>query len=206
VGEGTDAARAAVLTARGSVEDELDRLEASARAAVESGWHRRTARAGPVARFLLLGGPRRVIRGARNVVFGRPDPLPKSMLPKEIDKAIRALGDDGEKVRGTIEREFAEYLRATGPERRKRDLSGVLALLLASVASRHRQVRRRPSSASRSPTSRWSPVPGQDPARGGSPTRATARTGAGGTGCGAAGGPPAAVTVPPGARGRPRSW
>ena len=36
--------------------------------------------------------------------FGRPDPLPKSMLPEEVDKALRALGDDGTKVRGALER------------------------------------------------------------------------------------------------------
>jgi hypothetical protein len=55
------------------------------------------------------------------------------MLPKDIDRALRELGDDGDRVRGTIEREFAEYLRATAPARKKRDFSGVAALMLASV-------------------------------------------------------------------------
>ena len=138
MGEGTDAARAAVLTARGTVDDELDRLEASARAAVDvkAKIRRNPARTAGLAAgagFLLVGGPVKVLRGARNAIFGKPDPLPKSMLPKEIDKALRELGDDGTRVRGTLEREFAGYLKEHGEERRKRDLSGVAALMLASV-------------------------------------------------------------------------
>ena len=138
MGEGTDAARAAVLTARGTVDDELDRLEASARAAVDvkAKIRRNPARTAGLAAgagFLLVGGPVKVLRGARNAIFGKPDPLPKSMLPKEIDQALRELGDDGTRVRGTLEREFAGYLKEHGEERRKRDLSGVAALMLASV-------------------------------------------------------------------------
>ena len=138
MGEGTDAARAAVLTARGTVDDELDRLEASARAAVDvkAKIRRNPARTAGLAAgagFLLVGGPVKVLRGARNAIFGKPDPLPRSMLPKEIDKALRELGDDGTRVRGTLEREFAGYLKEHGEERRKRDLSGVAALMLASV-------------------------------------------------------------------------
>ena len=138
MGEGTDAARAAVLTARGAVDDELDRLEASARAAVDvkAKIRRNPARTAGLAAgagFLLVGGPVKVLRGARNAIFGKPDPMPKSMLPKEIDKALRELGDDGTRVRGTLEREFAGYLKEHGEERRKRDLSGVAALMLASV-------------------------------------------------------------------------
>ena len=138
MGEGTDAARAAVLAARGAVDDEVDRLEASARAAVDIKAKVRqnpakTAGLAAGAGFLLVGGPVKVLRGARNAIFGKPDPLPRSMLPKEIDKALRELGDDGTRVRGTLEREFAGYLKEHGEERRKRDLSGVAALMLASV-------------------------------------------------------------------------
>lgn len=138
MGEGTDAARAAVLAARGTVDEEVDRLEASARAAVDIKAKVRqnpakTAGLAAGAGFLLVGGPVKVLRGARNAIFGRPDPLPKSMLPKQIDKALRELGDDGTRVRGTLEREFAGYLKEHGEERRKRDLSGMAALLLASV-------------------------------------------------------------------------
>jgi hypothetical protein len=138
VGEGTVAARADVLAARAALDDELDRLEASARAAVDVKAKvrrspARTAGLAAGAGFLLLGGPGKVLRGARNAVFGKPDPLPKSMLPKEIDKALSELGSDGKRVRGTIEREFAAYLKEKAPERKQRDLGAVAAGLLASV-------------------------------------------------------------------------
>jgi hypothetical protein len=132
------AARHEARTARGAFDDELDRLEASARAAVDfpAKIRRnpvRTAGVAAGAGFLLVGGPVRVLRGARNAIFGKPDPLPKSMLPKEIDKAVSELGTDGARVRRTIEREFADYLKEKAPERRERDLSGVTASLLSQV-------------------------------------------------------------------------
>ena len=138
MGEGTIAARAEVLAARAALDGELERLEASARAAVDI---KAKVRRNPVktagvaagAGFLLVGGPAKVLRGARNAIFGKPDPLPKSMLPKEIDKALGELGSDGARVRGTIEREFARYLEEKAPERKQRDLNGVLAAMLASV-------------------------------------------------------------------------
>ncbi len=139
MGEGTTAARAEVLAARAALDGELERLEASARAAVDIPAKVRrnpvkTAGVAAGAGFLLVGGPGKVLRGVRNRVFGKPDPLPKSMLPDEIDKALRQLGDDGKRVRGTIEREFADYLREKGPERRSRDLGAVTAMLLSSIA------------------------------------------------------------------------
>jgi hypothetical protein len=138
VGEGTVAARAEVLAARAALDEELERLEASARAAVDIKAKVRrspakTAGLAAGAGFLLLGGPVKVLRGARNAIFGKPDPLPRSMLPKEIDKALGELGGDGKRVRGTIEREFAAYLKEKAPERRERDLNAVAAGLLASV-------------------------------------------------------------------------
>jgi hypothetical protein len=66
-------------------------------------------------------------------VLGPAEPLPKSMLPDEIDKALSKLGDDGDKVRGTIEREFAAYLEKTAPQRRERDLGAVAAILLSAL-------------------------------------------------------------------------
>ncbi len=138
MGEGTIAARADVLAARAALDDELERLEASARAAVDipAKVRRnpvRTAGLAAGAVFLFAGGPAKVLRGARNAIFGKPDPLPKSMLPKEIDKALGELGDDGKRVRGTIEREFAAYLKDKAPERKERGLGAVAALLLASA-------------------------------------------------------------------------
>ena len=51
------------------------------------------------------------------------------MLPEEIDKALRALGDDGKKVRGALERDFAAYAK-----QRAKDRSGLRTLLVLSVA------------------------------------------------------------------------
>ncbi|HEX8959763.1 MAG TPA: hypothetical protein VF770_08065, partial [Solirubrobacterales bacterium] len=132
------AARAEVLAARGRLDEELVRLEASARAAIDL---KAKVKRNPVkaagaaagAGFVLVGGPKRVLRGARNAIFGKPDPLPKSMLPKEVDAALRKLGTDGERVRGTIERDFARYLDEKAPERKQRDIAGILGGLLITV-------------------------------------------------------------------------
>jgi hypothetical protein len=117
----TDAARDRVLAARAALGEELDALEASARAAIDipAKVRRSPAKAAAVAGsagFLVLGGPGRVLRRARRAVFGPTADLPKSMLPKEIDKTLRKLGDDGDKVRGAIERDFAEYARQSAKE------------------------------------------------------------------------------------------
>jgi hypothetical protein len=51
------------------------------------------------------------------------------MLPKEIEKALRGLGDDGDKVRGALERDFATYAAQA-----QRDRSRTRTLLLLTVA------------------------------------------------------------------------
>ena len=146
MGEGTSparpevvAAREALLAARGQVDEELVRLEASARAAVDipAKIRRSPAKAAGLAAgagFLLVGGPKRLFRRARQAVRGPSEPMPKSMLPKEIDATLRKLGDDGDRVRGTIEREFAHYLDAGAEERKSRDLAGTFSALLRSSA------------------------------------------------------------------------
>ncbi len=138
MGARTDAARAEVLAARDGLDEELVRLEASGRAAVDipARIRREPAKvlgtAGGAA-FLLLGGPKRVFKGFQRAISGEKADLPKSMLPPQIDKALRKLGPDGEKVRGTIEHEFAAYLDETAPKRRERDLTGTAAAVLGSV-------------------------------------------------------------------------
>jgi len=138
VGARTDAARAEVLAARDGLDEELVRLEAAGRAAVDipARLRREPAKvlgtAGGAA-FLLLGGPKRLFKGVQRAVLGEKADLPKSMLPPEIDKELKKLGVDGEKVRGTIEREFANYLDEKAPQRRERDLSGTAAAMLGSV-------------------------------------------------------------------------
>jgi hypothetical protein len=139
VGARTSAARAEVLAAREALSSEVERLEASGRAAVDIPAKVRkapvqTAGLAAGAAFLIAGGPRRVFRRVKRTVMGPEEPLPKSMLPPEVDKALRKMGTDGEKVRGTIEREFAEYLEAHQGERDKRDLGAVVALLLSGIS------------------------------------------------------------------------
>jgi hypothetical protein len=132
------AARDEVLAARRGLEVEVVRLEASARAAVDipARIRRQPAKvlgAAGGAAFLLLGGPKRLFRRARRAVFGPDADLPKSMLPDEVEKTLRKMGTDGDRVRGTLEKEFAKYLEKTAPERRDRDLAGVAAGILASL-------------------------------------------------------------------------
>ena len=129
----TDAARDRVLAARAALGDELEALEASARAAVDipAKVRRSPAKAAAIAGsagFLVLGGPKRLFGAARRAVFGPTADLPRQMLPKEIEKTLRKLGDDGDKVRGAIERDFAAYAKEAEKDR------GVGAL--ASAAAR----------------------------------------------------------------------
>jgi hypothetical protein len=118
----TDAARDRVLAARAALGDEIDALEASARAAVDipAKVRRSPAKAAAIAGsagFVVLGGPKRIFGAARRAVFGPTADLPKQMLPKEIEKTLKKLGDDGDKVRGAIERDFAAYAREAEKDR-----------------------------------------------------------------------------------------
>ena len=129
----TDAARDRVLAARAALGDELEALEASARAAVDipAKIRRSPAKAAAIAGsagFVALGGPRRLFRRARRAVFGPTADLPRQMLPDEIEKTLRKLGDDGDKVRGAIERDFAAYAREAEKDR------GIAPLLSSTVA------------------------------------------------------------------------
>ena len=128
-----DAARDRVLAARSELAEQIELLEASARAAVDipAKIRRSPAKAagliGGVA-FLALKGPQRLFRFAREQVRGEPEPLPKRLLPDEVEKTLRKLGDDGEKVRGALERDFAEYAKKSAKERQA--VGSVLLLAL----------------------------------------------------------------------------
>jgi hypothetical protein len=141
VGTRTDAALAEVVAARAGLAGEVDRLEAAGRAAVDipAKIKRSPAKVAAVAggaAFLAVGGPRRVIRRARKTVTGHEDaPLPKALLPKDIEKALKKLGTDGDKVRGTLERDFSHYLDERAAQRRNETFKGA-ALGLATSALR----------------------------------------------------------------------
>jgi hypothetical protein len=139
VGTQADAARADVVAARAELEAELVRTEAAARAAVDIPAKIRrepvkTAGLAAGLAFLIAGGPKRLFRHAKRAVVGPDADRPKSMLPEEVDKELRKLGSDGERVRATLEREFAKYLEEHREEREKRDLGAVAAVMLASIA------------------------------------------------------------------------
>jgi hypothetical protein len=131
------AARADALAAREALGEELVRLEASARAAVDV---KAKVKKHPVkaaglvggAAFLAVKGPKRVFRGAKRLVVGPPEPLPKAMLPDEIERSLRQLGEDGDHVRGLLERSFASYLETTKPQLKQSSLRG--AATIAAVA------------------------------------------------------------------------
>ncbi|CAN5614869.1 hypothetical protein BH20CHL7_BH20CHL7_08690 [soil metagenome] len=121
----TDAARDRVLAARAELEEDLQQLEASGRAAIDipARIRRSPAKAAAAAGglgFLALKGPQRLFRAVRRAVKGEGADLPDRMLPDEIEKTLRRLGDDGKKVRGALERDFAGYVRQAEKGRKSR--------------------------------------------------------------------------------------
>jgi ElaB/YqjD/DUF883 family membrane-anchored ribosome-binding protein len=128
-----DAARDRVLAARADLEAQVETLRASGRAAVDIPARIRQSPAkaagiGAALGFLLLKGPQRLYGAMRKAIFGTPAPLPKRMLPKDIEKTLRSMGDDGEKVRGTLERDFADYVKKAEKDRR-----GLLSVALVAM-------------------------------------------------------------------------
>ena len=129
-----DAARDRVLAARAEFDAELTGLGASAREAVDipAKVRRSPAKAAAVAggiAFVVMRGPQRVFGAIRSKVFGRRRPMPDRMLPKEIEKTLDKMGKDGDKVRGTIERDFADYVK-----QRQRDRRAIPTVLLLAAA------------------------------------------------------------------------
>ena len=142
MGTRTDAAVAQVVAARADLAEQIDRLEASGRAAVDipAKVRQNPAKAAGVAAggaFLALGGPRRLVRRAKRAVTGKDEELPSELLPKEVEKTLRKLGTDGKAVRGTLEREFANYLDERAKARKK---EGVVAAATAVALSALRPI------------------------------------------------------------------
>lgn len=131
--EDTTAAREGVLAARQALADELVVLEASGRAAIDipARVRRSPAKAAAIvggAGFLALKGPQRLFGAARRRISGDPAPFPPSILPDEVEKTLRKLGKDGDKVRGALERDFADYAKRSSKER-----EGLKAVLLMAA-------------------------------------------------------------------------
>jgi hypothetical protein len=65
--------------------------------------------------------------------------MPTQMLPEEIEKTLRKLGPDGDKVRGALERDFAAYVSKAAVERsrtRRILLLSILQPFLSAGAKR----------------------------------------------------------------------
>ncbi|HTS14413.1 MAG TPA: hypothetical protein VMH24_02025 [Candidatus Sulfotelmatobacter sp.] len=113
---GTAAARADVAAARAALGDQLGSLESTVRETftpanlVRHNAGKLAAGAG-AAGFVALGGPSRILKGAGRALRRGRKPAVKSLLPKEIDDAVRGLGPDEPAVRASLERGFADYLR-----------------------------------------------------------------------------------------------
>jgi hypothetical protein len=139
VGTRTDAAYAQVVAARADLDDQIDRLEAAGRAAVDipAKVRQNPAKAAGVAAggaFLALGGPKRLFRRAKRAVTGKEEELPSELLPKDIEKALKGMGTDGRKVRGTLERDFAKYLDDRKKERaREGVVAGITGLAVTAL-------------------------------------------------------------------------
>jgi hypothetical protein len=134
-----EAARREVVAARGELGGDIDALKASARHALDL---KERAKESPAkvaavaggAGFVLLGGPGRILRGMKRAIGGTPAPYPSKMLPEEIDRVVSRLGDDGEKVRGVLEREFASYLAEKKRADRRFWRNAIVGSLVAPAA------------------------------------------------------------------------
>src|SRR3954469_2109527 len=113
----TAEARQRVVDARRAAEAELDTLGSSTRAALD---FPAKIKRHPVetvgvvggAAFLLLGGPKRAAKAAERRFFPVRAKRPPTLLPKDMDKAIKGLPEeDQEQVRAHLERDFANYLK-----------------------------------------------------------------------------------------------
>jgi hypothetical protein len=141
VAEDTQAARADVLAARAALDAELEQLKASAKDAgdIPGKVRDNPAKAAGIAAgagFLLLGGPKRVYRGVKEVILGPDEPLPPSLLPKDVEKTLKKMGTDGARVRGTLERDFAEYLEDKNKDRRKNSVNAIVTALALTAVKR----------------------------------------------------------------------
>jgi hypothetical protein len=135
-------ARQAVVDARKDVEKELDDLGLATRAALDipAKIRRnpvRTVGVGAGAAFLLLGGPKRVLKQVEERVF--PKRRYRRLTPAEIDRAVDRLGEeDREASRAHIERDFASYLEKNHPKEQpnaRKSFWGTYDTLMAIVGA-----------------------------------------------------------------------
>lgn len=147
--EATTAAQRQVAAARAALLVEVGELETAARSAADIPAKVRrdpvkaAAMVGGIA-FLGLGGPGRLLRGLRRAARGGKDPVPKSVLPEEIERLVDGLGESAPVVRARLDREFASFLGARQRKGRLGDdgpgtfgrLVNTFATIAATLAAR----------------------------------------------------------------------
>lgn len=138
MGTRTDQARDEVIAARQGVLDEADGMRRSALEAVNLPAKARDdpLRYGALAAggaFVALGGPRRLLGRLRRAVLGAP--MPRSLLPQEIEEAVQGMGKDSKAVRARLDREFADYLERHRAEREQGMVKGALLGVGASFVN-----------------------------------------------------------------------
>jgi hypothetical protein len=113
-------ARKGVVAARGALARELDGLSAAGQSALDipAKVREQPVKAAALAGgagFLLLGGPRRVVRAVGNRLFGRAKPVERGLLPDDVQRILRSseAGKDPA-VRRALEEDFADYLARKG--------------------------------------------------------------------------------------------
>lgn len=135
----------AVKAARESAADELSELGPALRRTLDVPAKVKrnplgTAGVAGGAAFLLLGGPRRTAKAIEKRFFPKRYNRPPSLLPKDVDETLARLPvDDGEQVRGHLERDFAAYLRrehANDPSGARQSIWRTYDLLLGTVGAR----------------------------------------------------------------------
>ena len=135
MGTRTDAARAEVLAARQGLAEEVDRLEAAGRAAVDIPARIRRepaklAGAAAGAAFLLAGGPGRLLRRMRG---GGKDKAGASILPDEVLRSLRKRGSDGERTKKELEKDFARSLERKDPKGQDIAIGATAATLISNI-------------------------------------------------------------------------
>jgi hypothetical protein len=140
VGARTDAARADVVAARKGLADEVDRLEAAGRAAIDIPARLRREPAKVVgaaagAAFLVAGGPGRLLRRLTGRKGGKGGVDTASIIPEAIQRGLGKRGADGEKTKKQLEKDFAKYLESRGGKETGAALAigGTAAQLISNV-------------------------------------------------------------------------
>lgn len=116
----TEEARRQVIAAREALGGELDEFTSAARSAVDIPAKIRknplkTSAIAAGAGFLVVGGPKRVLKAVGSRVRPRTRRPHEGLLPKEIDQVVKKkAGPHAPEIQEALEEDFAQYLRKKG--------------------------------------------------------------------------------------------